>query len=91
MIKPVFTEKSLTLARQGKYSFWVDKNATKPALKAAIAKMFGVHVLSIKTITIPGESKRNVRGKKIVVLPSKKAVVTLKKDEKIDIFEETKK
>lgn len=91
MIKPVFTEKSLMLARQGKYTFWVDKTATKPTLKAAIAKMFGVHVVAIKTITLPGESKRNVRGKKIVVLPSKKAVVTLKGDEKIDIFEESKK
>ncbi len=91
MIKPVFTEKSLTLARQGKYTFWVAKNAAKPALKAEIAKMFGVHVLTIKTITVPGEAKRSVRGKKINILPSKKAVVTLKDNEKIDIFEETKK
>lgn len=91
MIKPVFTEKSLNLARQGKYSFWVNKNATKSGIKSEIAKMFGVHVVAIKTITVKGESKRNMRGKKVTVLAAKKAIVSLKADEKIDVFEETKK
>lgn len=91
MIKPVFTEKSLNLAKQGKYTFWVAKSDTKPSIKAEVAKMFGVHVLTIKTVTTKGESKRNVRGKKLLMLGAKKAIVTLKDKEKIDIFEETKK
>jgi large subunit ribosomal protein L23 len=91
MIKPVFTEKSLGLARQGKYTFWVSKNDTKTSLKSEIAKMFGVHVVTIKTISVKGESKRNVRGRKVTYMPKKKAIVTLKDKEKIDLFEETKK
>lgn len=91
MLKPVFTEKSLGLAKLGKYSFWIDRSATKSAVKSLIAKMFDVHVISIKTITVSGEAKRTQRGKKFQVLKSKKAIVTLKDGEKIDLFEESKK
>lgn len=91
MIKPVFTEKSLGLAKQGKYTFWVGLGDTKTSLKSEIAKMFGVHVVTIKTISVKGEAKRNVRGRKVTYMPKKKAIVTLKDKEKIDLFEETKK
>ncbi len=91
MIKPVFTEKSLKMARQGQYSFWVERDMDKLSLKAIIAKMFGVHVLSIKTIKKAGEKGNNVRGRKFEKLQLKKAVVTIKDGEKIDVFEENKK
>lgn len=90
-IKPVFTEKSLAQARVGKYSFWVDRNATKPELKSIISKMFGVHITGIKTISVKGESKRNSKGRKIETSNRKKAIVTLLDKEKIDLFEESKK
>ncbi len=90
-ITPVFTEKSLQLASLGKYTFWVDKYANKMTIKAEIAKLFGVHVLTIKTISVSGEARRNAKGKKYTVLSQKKAIVTLKDKEKIDLFEETKK
>ncbi len=48
-------------------------------------------ILDLRSTVTPGEAKRNARGKKIAVLSTKKAIVTLKGDEKIDIFEETKK
>jgi large subunit ribosomal protein L23 len=91
MIKPVFTEKSLKMAKQGQYTFWVDLGSDKANLKAQIAKMFGVHVVSIKTIKKGGEKGRNIRGRKFLKPDLKKAVVTLKGDEKIDVFEESKK
>ena len=90
MIKPVFTEKSSKMAKEGKYTFWVDRGLTKNAIKALVAKQFGVHVVGIKTISVAGEVKRNVKGKKITVKGAKKAIVTLKAKEKIDVFEEKK-
>ena len=90
MLKPVFTEKSLKLAKAGKYSFWVDKNLTKSEIKSEIVELFGVHVLSVKTIVIKGETGRNARGKRYSVKPTKKAIVSLKEKEKIDLFEEKK-
>lgn len=91
MIKPVFTEKSLKMARQGQYTFWVDRDMDKMSLKSAIGQMFKVHVTSIKTVKKAGETGRNVKGRKFTNLSSKKAVVTLKDGEKLDVFEETKK
>ncbi|HKB88457.1 MAG TPA: 50S ribosomal protein L23 [Patescibacteria group bacterium] len=91
MLKPIFTEKSINMAKNGKYSFWVEPNDNKMGLKSEIAKIFGVHVTSIKTIKKAGEKGRTARGKKFNKLASKKAIVTVKDGEKIDIFEESKK
>lgn len=91
MIKPVFTEKSTKMAKEGKYTFWVEPNSDKAGLKALISKLFGVHVTNINTIKKAGEKGRNARGRKFNRLSSKKAVVTIKAGEKIDIFEESKK
>jgi large subunit ribosomal protein L23 len=91
MFKPIFTEKSTKMAKLGKYSFWVDPNDDKMGLKSKIGKLFGVHVTSIKTIKKAGEKGRTARGKKFNKLASKKAIVTIKDGEKIDIFEESKK
>lgn len=90
MIKPVYTEKSLKLAKKGQYTFWVEPGMDKLSLKSVFAKMFGVHVTGIKTVKKAGESGRNVRGRKFTKLATKKAVVTVKEGEKIDIFEESK-
>lgn len=91
MIKPIFTEKSLKLAKEGRYSFRVGRVENKSTIKAEIAKLFGVHVVSIRTINVKGETGRNMRGTKYSTVTQKKAIVTLKDKEKIDIFEESKK
>lgn len=88
---PVFTEKSASLAKQGKYTFEVDVKATKNQIRSEILKVFGVHVKSVRTIKIAGEDKRNQRGKKIHLAPRKKAVITISDGEKLEIFEEVKK
>ncbi len=91
MITPIFTEKSLKLAKTGKYSFWVGRKANKMSLKSEIAKLFGVHVVSVKTISTSSEKGKNARGVKFATVRNKKAIFTLKDKEKIDLFEESKK
>lgn len=91
MITPVFTEKSLKLAKFGKYTFWITHMMTKLDVKNEVNTIFGVHVKTVKTITTHGEAKKNNRGMKVKVMPTKKAIVTLKTGEKIEVFEEPKK
>jgi large subunit ribosomal protein L23 len=91
MIKPVFTEKSLKAAKFGNYTFRVEPRMDKKRIAAEIAKIFGVKVVRVRTIKTGGEKGRNARGKNFSVNAGKKAIVTLKEGDKIDIFEEGKK
>lgn len=91
LIKPVITEK-LTLLQEQKnqYAFEVDINASKVAIKSAIQTKFNVKVESIRTVTSKGKRKSQFtkRGKYEGFRPTKKrAIVTLAKDSKIDLFE----
>lgn len=88
---PVLTEKSLSEAQNGKYTFWVGRQMNKGQIRRAISQVFGVEVVSVRTINMVGRRKKNSKGKIIVIKPRKKAMVTLKKDQKIDLFEEKKK
>jgi large subunit ribosomal protein L23 len=87
---PILTEKSLELAKDGKYTFWVDRNSTKPQVKKLVSDIFNVAVANVRTINLAGETKRTMAGKKKIIKPRKKAVVTLKGKDKIDLFEEKK-
>lgn len=91
MLKPIFTEKSLRLAKLGAYTFGVGRGLNKKQIAAEIAKLFGVHVTSVRTIKVTGERGRNAKGIKFNKISGKKAIVTLKDKEKIDLFEESKK
>lgn len=85
---PYVTEKSMKLASRGQYTFVVDVDMQKTAIKALIADMYNVHVLEVKTVKVPGKTKR--RGKKMVSSTSqswKKAIVRLSAGEKILAFE----
>lgn len=91
LIKPVITEK-LTLLQEQKnqYAFDVDINSTKIDIKNAIQSKFNVKVNSIRTITSKGKRKSQFtkRGRFEGFRPSRKrAIVTLAKDNKIDLFE----
>lgn len=88
IIKPIITEKSMKDAGVGKYTFQVEKTANKYMIKKAIENMFKVNVIDVATRTVKGRSK--LAGiKRIKVLESawKKAIVTIKKDQKIELFE----
>ncbi|OGM09434.1 50S ribosomal protein L23 [Candidatus Woesebacteria bacterium RBG_13_34_9] len=90
-LKPLVTEKSLKLAGLGKYTFSVARNLDKKAIKNLVEQVFSVHVVSVKTLIKAGEIKKNFKGKKKVVKSIKKAIVTLKEKEKIDLFESKNK
>jgi large subunit ribosomal protein L23 len=85
-IEPIITEKSLTDAGNGKYTFRVQHGLTKFGIKDLVEKTFDVHVTAVRTMNQKGEIKRGNRKSKVV--PGyKKAIVTLKDKEKIDLFE----
>jgi len=90
-IKPILTEKSMAKAQNGQYSFWVSVRFTKFQIKELINKAFGVHVVSVKTQNHKGGIKLTLTRKKVKVLSRKKAIVTLKEKERIDLFEVEKK
>lgn len=88
IIKPIITEKSMQLAKKNKYSFLVEKNATKEALKRVVEKLFSVHVSRVTTVIIKGKELRVGKKRMLSSLPAtKKAIVSVKKGEKIDLFE----
>lgn len=86
--RPIVTEKSLLSTSEGFYTFAVDKRANKYQIKNAVESQFGVKVIAVKTSIHKGKKKRFGRKRKEVFTGSfKKAMVKLKKGEKIDIFE----
>jgi large subunit ribosomal protein L23 len=90
-LEPVITEKSTLLTKERKYTFRVDKGATKSEIRNAVNKTFGVTVLGVRTVKEKGEVKKGLSGRKRVVKPGKKAIVTLPEKQKIDVFETKKK
>ena len=58
IIKPVITEKSNDGLQAGKYTFKVNKKATKVEIANAVEKLFEVKVLKVNTITVKGKEKR---------------------------------
>lgn len=84
ILGPVITEKATALSEQNKVVFRVSKDATKPAIKAAVEKLFDVKVVSVNTLVTKGKVKRfrNTVGRRSDV---KKAVVTLVDGQSIDV------
>lgn len=86
--KPVFSEKSMQMAKSGFYTFLVNRDARKPLIKKAIADKFNVDVISVKTINIKDEIKSQKRSRNYYTVAGfKKAIVSLKKGQRINIFE----
>lgn len=84
--KPVVSEKAFAAMERGVYAFWVDPKATKTEIKSAIQKAFGVTVIGISTMNVPGKRKRVGRffGHRN---DRKKAIVRLAEGQTIDAFE----
>ena len=76
IIKPIITEQSNESVQAGKYTFKVNKNATKVDIANAVEKLFEVKVLKVNTVTVKGKEKRVGRsvGK---TSDWKKAIVTI--------------
>ncbi|MCF8329478.1 MAG: 50S ribosomal protein L23 [Crocinitomicaceae bacterium] len=89
--KPVITEKATAASeRQNAFSFEVDRKANKIEIKNAVEKMYGVHVVDVRTLNYGGgKSSMKYTNKGIVEQKSKqwkKAVVTVADGETIDLF-----
>ncbi len=88
IIKPVLSEKSNNLREnEGKYTFIVKRDATKDAVKKAIAKIWDAKVEKVQTIVVRGKIKR--RGTNFSKpVKTKKAIVTLADGAKLPLFED---
>jgi large subunit ribosomal protein L23 len=84
--KPLITEKSTSLQSAGKYAFEVANGANKAQIKQAVEKAFKVTVTGVNVITVHGKTRRAGR-RTTTTSPSKKAIVTLKAGDKIELFE----
>ena len=84
ILSPHLTEKSTNLSEQNKIIFKVHHKATKVNLKKNIEKIFKVNVTKINIINKQNRTKIT-RGKKVKVSGYKKAILTLKKGQSIDL------
>lgn len=92
LVRPLITEKMTNItAIQGKYGFIVNPKANKVEIAKAVEKKFSVHVVDVKTVTRKGKTKTQFRKSGRFVGKTskyKKAVVTLKEGETIELFEQ---
>ena len=84
ILSPILTEKSTNLSEQNKIIFKVPNGSNKVNLKKSIEKIFKVNVTKINIINKKTKTKIT-RGKKVKVSGFKKAIVTIKKGQNIDL------
>ena len=84
--KPLITEKSTRLLEEGNWvCFRVNPDANKIQIKKAVEELFKVNVTKVRTMRIPGKNKR-VRLQIGRTPEWKKAIITLKQGEQIELF-----
>jgi large subunit ribosomal protein L23 len=84
--RPLITEKNSQLQIQNKYVFEVADKANKNQIKQAVEKSFKVNVTAVNIIKVHGKQRRLGRYQ-VLTSPWKKAIVTLKPGDKIELFE----
>ena len=84
ILSPVVTEKSTNLSELNKIVFKVPSKANKKNIKSNIEKIFKVNVTKVNIINKQNRSKLT-RGRKVKVSGFKKAIITLKKGQSIDL------
>ncbi|WP_085810279.1 50S ribosomal protein L23 [Sphingomonas sp. TZW2008] len=89
IVAPHITEKSTLLSEQNAVVFKVAQSASKPEIKAAVEAIFDVSVVGVNTIVQKGKTKR-WKGKPYFRSDMKKAIVTLKDGQSIDVTEGAK-
>jgi large subunit ribosomal protein L23 len=83
--KPWITEKSTTLTATNQYIFLVKSGAAKPEIKKAIHALYKVDVVGVNVVNRPAKMKRSGRGIKRAKGAYRKAIVTIKDGQKIDL------
>jgi len=89
VVAPHITEKSTLLSEHNAVVFKVAGDATKPQIKAAVEALFDVKVTGVNTLVAKGKTKR-WKGKPYTRSDVKKAIVTLKAGDSIDVTEGVK-
>jgi len=84
IVSPLITEKSTNLSAQNKIVFKVTDSANKKSIKKRVEKIFKVNVTKINIINKKSRMK-STRGRKVKVTGYKKAIITLKKGQNIDL------
>jgi len=88
IVRPIITEKSMLDANKSKFTFIVNKNASKKEIKSAVEKLFDVTVVTVSTSMVKGKTRKfGPRRVEQVLSAEKKAMVQLKSGQKIDAFE----
>ncbi len=86
LVRPVITEKSMKGSSTGKYTFEVHLEANQHMIKAALKQFFNVDALKVNVLIVKGKERRY--GRRIGHTKTwKKAIVTLKTGQKIELFE----
>jgi large subunit ribosomal protein L23 len=84
ILRPLVTEKSMRGTTLNKYTFEVDKASPKPVIREAVEHLFNVRVTKVNVLRIPGRLRR--RGQHSYAEAGyRKAVVTLRSGDKIDL------
>lgn len=84
--RPLVTEKATDLGQNSQYTFEVVRNANKVEIGKAVESVFDVHVTNVRTLNMRGKIKK-YRGREGKTSDWKKAVVSLRKGEKIEVIE----
>ena len=84
ILSPIVTENSTNLSEQNKIVFKVPRESNKSILKKNIEKIFKVNVIKVNIINKKSRTKIT-RGRKVKVSGYKKAIITLKKGQSIDL------
>ena len=86
LVRPVVTEQSTLLQEKGKYVFEVLPSANKVMVRQAVQQAFNVNVVSVNIVKNRGKVKR-YGARRVTTRDIKKAIVTLKPGDRIQIFE----
>ena len=85
LVKQLVTEKASENQGQGKFTFIVNKSATKVDVKNAIKSLYGVDVAKVNMHIVQGKSRQIGRGWEYEKRPkTKRAIITLKEGQKLD-------
>ncbi len=84
--RPLITEKNSLLQTQGKYAFEVADGVNKQQVKQAVETAFKVDVTAVNIVKVHSKQRR-IGRQRVLTSPWKKAIVTLKSGDKIELFE----
>jgi len=88
LIKPIITEKAMREAKLGRFTFEVGIGDNKTQIKGEVEKAFGVKVIKVQTLVVPGKEYRKGKSRNTGVRSDwKKAIVKVAEGQKINLWD----